>query len=45
MERLQSLLELTEAKHENAQRQLESKLRIELELRVSALFSSSLSSQ
>ncbi|KAF6025967.1 hypothetical protein EB796_015723 [Bugula neritina] len=35
VERLQSLLELTEAKHENAQRQLESKLRIELELRVS----------
>lgn len=35
IERLQSLLELTDAKHQNALRQLESKLRVELELRVS----------
>lgn len=35
LERLQSLLELTDAKHQNALRQLESKLRIELEVRVS----------
>lgn len=35
LERLQSLLELTDAKHQNALRQMESKLRIELELRVS----------
>ena len=30
VERLQSLLELTEAKHQNSLRQLESKLRIEI---------------